>query len=247
MLFKNKITIFLLIVSFFPFSTKAELKIYTEEFPPFNYTENGKLKGFSVEIVKRIIKKEGLKTKIIMTSWARCLQYLNNSQKPVAVFTMAMNEVRRPLYKWVGPIKSTNIVAFSLKKSGHKFKNINEIKKSGLIVGICNKCNSYDILLKMRFPKNSIDGTYNMGDLVKKLYYGRIPVVVFEENAFEKITRSLNYSMDKLNKLFVFKTKTTWIAFSKNTPNSVVERWQKAFDNISIDDKNKIFSKYLNN
>ncbi len=179
-----------------------------------------------------------------MTSWARCLQYLNNSKKPVAVFTMAMNEVRKPLYKWVGPIKSINTSAYCLKKSGYKFEDINEVKKSGLIVGVCNKCSASDLLLKMKFPKNTIDGTYSLGDLLKKLYYGRIPVVILEENAFERVSKSLNYSMKKFNKLFKFRTKTMWIAFSKNTPDNVVERWQKAFDSISIDEKSKIFSKY---
>ncbi|MCP4160824.1 MAG: hypothetical protein GY760_12190 [Deltaproteobacteria bacterium] len=37
------------------------LEIVTEEFPPFNYTENGKITGCSTEVVEAVLKEAGIK------------------------------------------------------------------------------------------------------------------------------------------------------------------------------------------
>ncbi len=45
--------------------------IMTEEYPPFNYTEDGKLTGLSSEVMAELIKRIGHPNNIKVLPWAR--------------------------------------------------------------------------------------------------------------------------------------------------------------------------------
>jgi len=46
-------------------------KIMTEEYPPFNYSDGGKLSGLAVEVMQAMVKKLGHPEDIEMLPWAR--------------------------------------------------------------------------------------------------------------------------------------------------------------------------------
>ena len=52
-------------------ATGETFKIMTEEYPPFNFMEEGKLTGLSTEVVQQLAKKIGHPEKIEMLPWAR--------------------------------------------------------------------------------------------------------------------------------------------------------------------------------
>jgi polar amino acid transport system substrate-binding protein len=56
----------------------AELTILTEELPPYNYTENGKLTGATTQVVQEIMRRLGIDDPIAVVPWARGYQRLNN-------------------------------------------------------------------------------------------------------------------------------------------------------------------------
>ncbi len=49
----------------------ADFKIMTEEYPPYNYTEDGKLTGLSSEVMVELTKRLGHSGDIEVLSWAR--------------------------------------------------------------------------------------------------------------------------------------------------------------------------------
>ncbi|MDM8537696.1 transporter substrate-binding domain-containing protein [Desulfobacterales bacterium HSG17] len=50
---------------------EQDLTIITEDWPPYNYEENGKIKGFSVDIVHAIMQELGKNYKISLLPGAR--------------------------------------------------------------------------------------------------------------------------------------------------------------------------------
>ena len=65
-----------LIMLFFVASTAqaSDLVGFTEEFAPFNYTENGQHKGLANEIIDRISNKTGLKIERKVYPWLRAVE-----------------------------------------------------------------------------------------------------------------------------------------------------------------------------
>ena len=116
MLNTGKLLFLLLIIIVFPVGLSAgNLKIYTENFPPYNYEKDGRIVGASTDIVKLIIEKTGSNSEINVTSWNRCLKAINQNTEPVAVYSMGLTKKREPLYKWVGPIVVLEVGVYTRK------------------------------------------------------------------------------------------------------------------------------------
>jgi polar amino acid transport system substrate-binding protein len=63
-----------------------ELKLVTLEFPPYEYTENGEVKGTAVEVVKEAFKRMGQPIKINAYPWARAIKMIEDGEAD-AIFT----------------------------------------------------------------------------------------------------------------------------------------------------------------
>lgn len=100
-------------------SSLDDIAWYTEEYPPWNYTENGELKGYYVDVLLDLWKQVGInKTKedIKVIPWARGYHYLKTDPN-TALFSMARTEEREKLgILWVGPLETNKRTAIFAKK-----------------------------------------------------------------------------------------------------------------------------------
>ncbi len=81
------------------------LMLLTEENPPFNYTESGKLTGLVTELVQETMKRANVPYTIEVLPWTR--GYMRTqSEKDTCLFATARLENREKLFAWVGPFAS---------------------------------------------------------------------------------------------------------------------------------------------
>ena len=93
----------------------APLKIYTEIFPPYNYEEDGVLKGVSVEVVREIMKILNIKQKIEIKLWSR--GYFDTINKEnVFLFSMIRTADRENQFQWIGTVAPYKIYFYEIKK-----------------------------------------------------------------------------------------------------------------------------------
>ena len=85
------------------------LAFLTEENPPFNYTENGKIVGSATEIVQQISTRSGHPAALEMLPWDTAYTRAQ-AEKNTCVFATARLENRERLFLWVGPL-ATNLWA----------------------------------------------------------------------------------------------------------------------------------------
>ena len=76
----------------------ANFSIMTEELPPFNYTENGKVTGFSSEIVLEICERVGHAKTIEVLPWARAYKSISNEDNKV-LFSTTRTSKREELFR----------------------------------------------------------------------------------------------------------------------------------------------------
>jgi polar amino acid transport system substrate-binding protein len=87
----------------------AGLTLLTEENPPFNYTEKGRLVGGGADVVAEMVKRAKLSATTEMLQWDRA--YVRaQGEKETCLFSTARLENRERLFTWVGPI-ATNVWA----------------------------------------------------------------------------------------------------------------------------------------
>ena len=78
----------------------SDIKLMCEIFSPYQFKQNDRLTGISVEIVKAIQKEVGNSSKIKVYPWARAIKILNK-KKSYALFSMLRTKEREHKYKWV--------------------------------------------------------------------------------------------------------------------------------------------------
>jgi polar amino acid transport system substrate-binding protein len=84
-------------------ASAVNLSFLTEENPPFNYTENGKVVGSATEIVQQLSARSGHPATIEMLPWDTA--YVRaQAERNTCVFATARLENRERLFLWVGPL-----------------------------------------------------------------------------------------------------------------------------------------------
>lgn len=80
------LVIFIWILSFAPQIAAAPLELVTLQYPPYEYKENGEVKGIAVKIVKEGFQRIGRPIKIKLLPWARAIHMIEQGQAD-AIFT----------------------------------------------------------------------------------------------------------------------------------------------------------------
>lgn len=226
-----QVVLVLVMVSFTStFVSAADFKIMTEEYPPFNYTDNGKLTGVSSEIVLEIAKRIGHSTDVSVEPWARAYALIQKKDGLV-LFSMTRTEKRENLFKWAGPIAPNKWVLFAKKGSGVSINSLDDAKKVGKIGTY--KDDATEAFLKDNGFTN-VDSVLKDDQNVPKLAAGRIDLwIVGELQGIYKAKKQ--NKADSLEKVFDVKDTQLYIAFSKTTSDEEVAKWQKALDEMKAD------------
>lgn len=217
------------------FDDAARLTYLTENFAPFNYVENGELKGFSVELLKIIWKELDIKPKEIQVyPWARAYSILEN-QPDIVLFTTAKTKERAASFKWVGPItKNTRTAFIALKERRIRIGSLDVAKKYR--VGIIRNDAAEQVLLSSGFPKEKIEPVSRFEQNIKKIYVGRIDLIAYDEYSFYHIMKAKDLDQNDFETVYQFEETLPCFAFSKNVSDSLIQKFQHALIKIKQGD-----------
>jgi polar amino acid transport system substrate-binding protein len=85
------------------------LTLVTEENPPFNYTEQGKVVGLSTEIVAELGKRSAIPLQIQSMPWEQGYIAVQRD-KETCIYSTVRMENRERLFSWIGPIATNRWV-----------------------------------------------------------------------------------------------------------------------------------------
>ena len=212
-------------------TTSLALKIYTENSPPANYLAGGRLQGLSVEIVREILRRHKIPHTIEMVPWARGYMLALN-QPNVALFSTTRLAQREKLFKWVGPIYSQTWGFYGKKGSDIKIESL-EAAKSVARIGTYHKDAKEQYLLAQGF-RNLVSANRNLSN-IRHLMDGSIDLWISSDFNMPFLARQAGIEPDKLELVFAFKKVRNYIAFSVQTPDTLVHQWQQTLDAIKHD------------
>ena len=89
--------------------TARALTLVTEENPPFNYTEQGKIVGLSTEIVTELGRRASIPLDIKSMPWEQAYVAAQRD-KETCIYSTARAENRERLFTWIGPIATNQWV-----------------------------------------------------------------------------------------------------------------------------------------
>ncbi|WP_125587794.1 transporter substrate-binding domain-containing protein [Companilactobacillus jidongensis] len=195
--------------------TKGTLTIGLEgTYAPYSYREDGKLKGFEVDLGKDIAKEMGMKAKFVPTKWDSLIAGLNSNTFDVVINNVAMNKSREKQYIFSTPYIYSRS-ALIMKKDNTDIKNITDIKGKKVAAGTgtdnYNKAEKYgaDIV-----PSADFQTSMSMID------QGRVEAAVNSKEAFltwEKDHKNTDLKYQVISSKYIAASKIAPIYNKKST------------------------------
>lgn len=231
--FCGLLLILCLILSFLPcFGENADLRIFTEEFAPFNFEkDDGSIAGQSTEIVQGILNRLNLHYEIELKSWSIGYEFvLNNTNS--AIFSTSRTAEREKLFKWVGPIGADEYLFYGLKKDEIKLQSLEEAKKISAI-GVVKDDVRHQFLQK--------DGFTNLmlfeNDVIcyKALLQGKVNLVVGSVKTMPEMSSLAGIELSEIASVYSIKKTPLYIAFNNGVDDKIVLQWQAVLDEMKTD------------
>lgn len=130
-----KLFILLAVLTLFPMYSSSEdlpvLRIITERFKPYNFIQDGELKGIAVEILELMLGRVGssqTKRDFEVMDWPRACGLVFHNPMSI-LFSTTRTESRENLFKWVGPIDTVVTELFARKSAHITINSIDDLKK----------------------------------------------------------------------------------------------------------------------
>jgi ABC-type amino acid transport substrate-binding protein len=210
----------------------AGLRIITEDNPPFNYAgADGKATGLSTEVVQDILARLNQTAGIEILPWSEGYS-LALAGPRVVLYSTARTDEREGLFKWVGPIAAYDYTLYGRKGSGLQIGSLEAAKKAGLI-GVVKDDARYQFLIENRFD-NILTCTNDI-ECIHNLTGGKTTLWLGSNVSFADLAQEAGVDPSSLEALYTIRTVPLYIAFSNDTPDTVITAWQGALDAMKRD------------
>lgn len=210
------------------------LKVVTEEFPPYNYTENGTITGFSTDVVQAVLKEVNLQGEFHSMPWARAYETAQAGEQ-VLIYSIGRNPMREKLFKWVGVIAPTQYYLFSLPQRKLRLERLDQAKSYQ--TASVNEDVGEQFLIANGFVKGqNLQSSVKYELNYEKLKRGRVDLWIMPELVAVHLARQAgDEPAETLARSFAITDLSSegyYMAFGANTPDALVERLGKGLATI---------------
>jgi len=175
--------------------------------------------------VREMFKRAGIDyTLTLRFPWDR-LYRLTLDKPNYALFSTTYTEERKPLFKWVGPIAKTGWVLLAAPGNDIKVSSLQDAAKYR-IGAYKNDAVSQNLESQGLEPINALRDQEN----VKKLVRGQIDLWATTDPVGRYLAKQEDVT--GLNTVLRFRDAELYLALNKDTPDEVVQRLQKALDEL---------------
>lgn len=204
-----------------------------EEYPPWNFSKNGRVTGLSPELLRLMWKKMGCAEQPIeILPWARGYKYVQENKNHV-LMTMVRTEQREQQFKWVGPISTTVFFLIGLAESDIELTSIEDAKRYR--IGTIREDAAEQILKSMGLGKKSITSLTRIEQALKMLRAKRIDLLAYDRRSFVNLIRKEGLQESQFEYALRLKEERDYYAFHKATPDVVIKEFQRALDGLKAE------------
>jgi polar amino acid transport system substrate-binding protein len=208
-----------------------EWTVITENRPPYNYIEKTRVTGSSVEVVRELLRRLGIKSKIQIMPWARGYTRLKE-QRDVALFSTVFTPERKDLFRWVGPICRVTSGFYARRGSGVHPASLEDAAKVRRIATYREDVFESE-LRNLGF--SNLESSNSPTSNLKKLISGRVDLWLHDNIGSSRIAEAIGVDPEAIEMVLPFRSYDLFIALSGETPLTVVAKWQAALDGMRRD------------
>jgi polar amino acid transport system substrate-binding protein len=204
----------------------------TEEYPPFNYIEDGVVKGISVDILLGAVEEMGVpisRDQIRVLPWHIAYDTAL-SQKNTVLLTTIRSPEREELFKWAGPFVSVAYVLFGEVHDDYKISTPDDLKKYRF--GVVQDDYAGILLKESGVSESNIIEADDAPTLISLLHEGTIDLFCYGDFAGRYFLEKATDNPDNYGIIYRFEADEIYFAFNRETPDSLVEAFRESLDTL---------------
>ena len=213
----------------------ASLTYYTELVPPYNYRENGTLKGISVDLLGEITARMGKRVspdQVHLVPWSEGYQAALTGNNTVLFTTFRLPE-RETSFKWVGPITTDRHVLFAARDQAIAINGPGDLK--GYRIGVVADDAAILQLLEAGVDRHQLVTDTSVPVLINKLAGGEIDLFCYPEMVGRYFVQEATGSPDTFRVVYTMEEVEGYYAFSSDVPDMTVQAFQQALDALKAE------------
>lgn len=220
--------------SSFLLAKEPSLTIFTENFPPYNYEDNGRITGINAELTSLMCEAADIRCELKMYPWTRAFN-LTRSTINSGLVSTSRSPSRENLFNWVGPLASDKTFLYKLKsREDIQASTIEDATKYS--VGIQRNDIYTSVLADLGFKmaSNVMNFSYK-NDEIDLFLAGKIDLIVSSNLTLRYALQGKEKSSESvvpLIELPVDQLSGNFLAMNKETDAALVKRLQKALDEL---------------
>ncbi len=215
------------------FADSFESLYYTTEvYPPYNYIEQDRLTGLSVEMLRKVWDELGVvHQKIDVLPWARAYHDIEHQGNRV-LFAMAQKKSRLNRFQWACPIVPSHSGALiALKSSKITIKDSNELKQ--YVIGTIREGSTEEDLIAIQGgKKTNVVRNVSLAANLSLLNKGRIQLLAHAEQSSSMMITQLGYDKNDYEVVYVLKSLPICFAFSLAIDPGLIVKFQQALNKV---------------
>jgi polar amino acid transport system substrate-binding protein len=221
----------LLLIGYSSLALAAKLQLYTEEYRPLSYFDDGKLTGMAVEVVEQLIQRTGASASIQVVPWTRGYHQVQREAN-TGLFSIVRTARRESLFQWVGPIALGHTSFYARRGARLNVRSLKDVERFST-VAVPKQWYSYEYLSDKGLK--NLYAVPTPQHMTKMFKHGRIELLVASSLALDDMLAEQGMSARDVELQFTLMGTNSYIAFSKNTDPALVQRWQQALDQLTRD------------
>jgi polar amino acid transport system substrate-binding protein len=214
-------------------SQAQTIKAVTED-SSYTYVQGGKVAGPATEIVELALKRAGLTDyRVALYPWARA--YDMALQEPdTLIYLIARTPARETQFKWTGEFMRIEYHLYKLRDRGDVVvHNLDDAKRYAVAVMRDDVRQQY--LQSRGFDKLVVSARNS--DSLRMLLDRKVQLLPLPESDVARFCKEAQVDPSALQKVLTLDEMTTgiYMAYSRSTPDEVVNRTRAAFDKLKSD------------
>jgi polar amino acid transport system substrate-binding protein len=216
-----------------PVPAAHALTLLTEENPPFNYTEGGKVVGLSTEIVSELAKRSGVVPEIKSLPWEKAY-VATQADKETCLYSTVRLDNRERLFHWIGPIATNRWVLIGKRDFAGSVKVVEDAKKYR--VGVVAKDAKVEFLMSKGVTdlrEVSDDGMNPPRLVLNRDDPNRIDL--WATSAYGARWTAARVNVKDLRVILPLRAVPLYLACGRNTSKETVQALTRAFEQVRKD------------
>lgn len=215
----------------FPLALQAaDLTAYTEEWAPYNFSEDRVVKGIATDLLTEACALAKLHCDVQIVPWARAYRTAQNVPNTL-VYSTARKPSREKEFLWVGPILPRTTWVFGNTTTDMQPKSLQDLAK--LRIGVVREEAAQQDLINAGVPANALVAANSNAEVLRMLGAHMVDAMVDTEVGMQWNVRTSGQGQVAYRRLLKLSDEGAYYyALNLQTHPDLVQKLQAAVDKI---------------